>query len=122
MEHDVIPTLDQIKALHKMPRSDDPNYPKNKSLLIWYMDHFMSALAGIDRWGEDKRYHKMPVDLLEVAGKERVLVTAQTEAFGWMLLENCHDKWTAIWKEKKAVQLRGGKFTVPTYNKHDPRR
>ena len=63
----------------------------------------------------DRRYYSLPVSHSneEIYGKERTLVTAQSEAWGWMMLENCRDKWDAHCKAKRA----DSSFKIPKYGK-----
>jgi len=116
-EHQDIPSLDEVKALYKkdLLKPNDKGYARQKKLLICYFDNYVAKLVGDDRWGVDKRYYSLPVSNSneEIYGKERTLVTAQSEAWGWMMLENCRDKWDAHCEAKRA----DSSFKVPTYGK-----
>ena len=92
-------------------------YEKQQKLLIWYFDMHLAKLVGEERWGVEHRYYLLAVSTTkeEVYGKKRTLVTAQSEAWGLMMLENCHDKWEAFW----AAKTKDVSFVVPRHNK-DP--
>ena len=55
----------------------------------------------------------MAIDRMEIRGKQRVLVESMTEAYGWLLLDNCHSKWKAYLEAYSA----NSKFKIPNYDK-----
>ena len=101
-EHKEIPTIEEVLALRNMLTPSQPGYEKQMKLLVWYFDTFLAKLVGDERWGADKRYHALAVSSSkeDIYGKKRTLVTAQSEAWGLMMLTNCGPKWKAYWAKK----------------------
>ena len=98
-----IPTSQQIlDSLQLSPEylAEDEN-KKTKELVLWYYDRWLPICAGNTYWGETIRYYKLPTDTCQLPnGDEKVLVTVTNEAFGLLVLENCHSKWENIFKLK----------------------
>lgn len=89
---------------------DDPANAKQKELLLWYYDRWLPICAGNLYWGETIRYYKLPSDTCKMPnGEEKGLVTVTNEAFGLLVLENCHQKWMNIF-QYKAKHGRGAKI------------
>ena len=57
-------------------------------------------------------------DKTNVDGKQKVLVTVTSEAFGLLMFANCRDKWLNVFQYKKTAKRKGTK--VPQYKKDDP--
>lgn len=93
-ENKELPTVEELKTVFEIPPSSDPTFPRKKKVLTFYGDLFLPALMGT---GFDKtvRPYKLAVDKTTVAGKEKVIITKQREAFGLVLYENCFTKWQA---------------------------
>jgi hypothetical protein len=85
-------------------------------ILCWYLDVYLPAAVGDMTFGKTLRYYKKQTDSTLVHGKQRVLVEAQQEAFGWLVLDNCHEKWQTI---IPAIHV-DPHFKVPKWNRDDP--
>ena len=64
-----------------------------KELFLWYYDVWLPAILPREFWKEDIRHYRLLTDACEIAGKQKVLVTVASEAFGLLMWENCRDKW-----------------------------
>jgi hypothetical protein len=95
---------------------NQPKYKLEKELFLWYYDDWLPAILPREFWREDIRYYKLLTDTVEIAGKQKVLVTVASEAFGLLMWENCHDKWVNYFDLK---DKHGEKAPVPT-GKNDP--
>ena len=62
------------------------------------------------------RLYFKATDRKEIHGKKRVYVESESEAFGWLLLENCYEKWCNICPKKR----QSPSWKVPRYKKNDP--
>ncbi len=102
-ETQTIPTVEDILAMLTMSPEDlekDDN-KRMKNLCLWYFDRFLPIAAKKEFYGEDVRYYKPYTEKMNVNGVQKVAVTITCEAFGLVILENCHDKWTNIFELKK---------------------
>jgi hypothetical protein len=112
-KHKTLPTLKEIQEVLNMS-IDALNQPKHKlekELFLWYYDDWLPAILPREFWREDIRHYKLLTDTVEIAGKQKVLVTVASEAFGLLMWENCHDKWVNYFKLKDDF---GEKAPVPT--------
>lgn len=101
MDHGFVPTYSSMKGVYIVPEEDDPHYEDNKNLLVWYLDKYLPACVGTDSYGPAMRYHHRLTKKMDINGKNRCLVSAKLEAYGLFLLDNCHNKWTNIFKKEK---------------------
>ena len=85
------------------------------AFLLWYVDVYLPAAAGEGNYGATKRRYKMAIEKMEIRGKQRVLVESMTEAYGWLILDNCNSKWENFLKEFS----KNSSFKIPKYNKDD---
>jgi hypothetical protein len=83
----------------------------SKELFLWYYDEYLPAVLPKEFWKEDIRYYKLLTDTVNIAGKEKVLVTVTAEAFGLLVWENCREKWCnfCLFKDQ-----HGEKAPIPT--------
>lgn len=98
-----MPTVSSIKAAMAMT-PEELALPANlasKNLLIWYYDRYLPAAARKEYWGDDVRYYKLYTDKINLKGKQKVLVTISSEAFGLLQLRNCAKKWKNIFVLKE---------------------
>lgn len=86
----------------KLPEKNHESYEKKEALLLWYCNEYLPMAAGHDDFGPSIRNYKMVVDKRSIDGVEKVCVTIPSEAFGWVILANCREKWVAIFEFKKA--------------------
>lgn len=83
------------------PKYNTPEYKEKKELLVFYFDRYLPVIAGKEYWGTDQRYFHLPTDKVEIKGKQRVLVSVPSEAFGWLVLENNREKWINMFQFKE---------------------
>jgi hypothetical protein len=112
-KYNSLPTLKDIQEILDLsPKTlNEPKYKKAKELLLWYYDEWLPAILPREFWREDIRHYKLLTDTVEIAGKQKVLVTVASEAFGLLMWENCHDKWVNYFELK---DKDGDKAPVPT--------
>ncbi len=101
--------------VYNLPDKNHKDYKPKLAFLLWYVDRYLPAGAGEGNYGDSKRRYKMAIEKMEIRGKQRVLVESMTEAYGWLLLDNCHSKWKAFLEEFS----KNSKFKIPNYNKDD---
>lgn len=94
-KHNALPTRSEIwNVLDMEPEElNKPERAVEKDLFIWYYDQWLPAILPREFWREDIRHYKLLTDTIEIAGKQKVLVTVASEAFGLLMWENCCDKW-----------------------------
>jgi hypothetical protein len=83
-----------------------------KELFLWYYDAWLPAILPREFWREDIRFYRLLTDACEIAGKQKVLVTVASEAFGLLMWENCRNKWVNYFKlkdEDPTAQVPSGK-------------
>ena len=101
--------------VYRLPAEDDKHYEHKEDFLFWYLDKWLPAVAGDAHYGKLIRLNNMLVDKVSKCGKDRVVVSTQSEAFGWLLLDNCYEKWVAQMPHLKL----DNKWRPPKYNKDD---
>ena len=74
----------------------------NETMLTWYLDEWLPAVAGLDWWKPSIRCYCLPTDKWKVNTKTKVCVTKTTEAFGLLQFENSRERWLETFKWKKA--------------------
>lgn len=115
-EYGYVPTIEQMKNVYNLPPETADDYVVRKAFLLWYVDRWLPALAGEQSYGRPIRKWKMAVDKVEILGKKRICIESATEAFGWLLLENCHDKWVLVAPKRKD----NPKWKIPRPKKNVP--
>ena len=93
--HRALPTREEIWDVLQLSESEleNPENDVKKQLFLWYYDQWLPAILPREFWKEDIRYYKLLTDTIEIAGKQKVLVTVSSEAFGLLMWENCREKW-----------------------------
>jgi hypothetical protein len=112
--HGEIVTVEQLRDVYNLPEKDNVEYAHKVDFLLWYMDCLLPAAAGAS-FDRTKRPYYRPTQTLPLYGKNRVIVESTTEAFGWLLVENCQKKWEAIFPEWK----KNSDWKIPKYRKDD---
>ena len=90
---DKIPTATEIMNIMVMDPKEIEKDSTKKAILNWYFDRWLPVAAGSMFWGTNIRYYHLPVDKEAVIPGEqnkKVWVTVSSEAFGFLVLENCH--------------------------------
>jgi len=88
-----IPTVTEILNILVMDPKDIETDETKKAILNWYFDRWLPVAGGSFFWGSNIRYYHYPVDKEAVVPGEsskKVWVTVASEAFGLLMLENCH--------------------------------
>ena len=127
-----MPNIDDLTNVYSIVEQEEPreitdgsteeekeqmdNYVLQKDLLIWYLDKYLPAAVGELTYSKDQRYYKRQTDSIVIKGKKRVLVERQQEAYGWLVLDNCYEKWCLCVPE----QAKDPKWKVPLWDKDDP--
>jgi hypothetical protein len=94
-------------------------YTRQVKILTWYVDQFVPMAVGVDWWGPELRPYKLMTDTTELEGKQKVLVTVTSEAFGLLQYENSRSRWINVFKWKRKNGNKKGK-KVPQYNRKKP--
>ena len=124
---DDLPEIDEIMEswnLGEAPGDDAEEdakeaYARQVLILTWYLDEYVPMAVGVDWWGPETRPYKLMVDTTDVEGKEKVLVTVTSEAFGLLQYENCRSRWINIFKWRKKNKGKKGRKS-PQYNRNKP--
>lgn len=119
-----VPDTDSETKEEKTARESSPEfkeYAEAVELLTWWMDHFMPMAVGLEFWGPNIRCFCLMTEKAivdgDVSGKEKVLVTATSEAFAYLLYANCRDKWIV---DYKYLMKNGRQAKIPQYKKDNP--
>ena len=99
----VLPTAQEIVELlqFSVEHYEKPENAKDKKILLWYQDRWLPIAIGLEYWDDKNRHYDLPTDKVKLRdGKDWVLCTATSEAFGLMVYDNCRDKWEEIFKLK----------------------
>jgi hypothetical protein len=83
-----------------------------KELFLWYYDAWLPAILPREFWREDIRFYRLLTDACEIAGKQKVLVTVASEAFGLLMWENCRNKWVNYFIKPSGVMVVAGKSSM----------
>jgi hypothetical protein len=96
-------------------------YERKMKLSLWYFDNYMTMIAGTQYWGNNVKKWFLPTDMMDLEGEQKVIVTITSEAFGFLLYENCRNKWIQIfkWKDQNPKSNKKSK-PPPQYNKNKP--
>lgn len=70
---------------------------KAKFTVLWFYDKFLPAIAGVKNFTPQERFYQRFGDVNE---EGKVIMTVTNEAFGILLLDNFHSRWTAQLKWK----------------------
>ena len=118
IKHKALPTLQEIQNVlnYSIETLNQPKYKTAKELFLWYFDQWLPAILPREFWRDNIRQYKLLTDTVEIAGKQKVLVTVASEAFGLLMWENCHDKWVNYFKLKDEHRE---KAPVPTGKQPD---
>lgn len=114
-EHKEMPTVDMMKHVWTLPDEKDPAYEKKALFLMWYVDTWLPYAAGHENWGPTIRYWHKLTDTRKIGTQDKILVTVQSEAFAWLILDNCFNKWKVITKHREDDSSK----KIPDYNEKD---
>lgn len=82
---------------------------------LWYVDVWLPAVADYTCYNPDIRWYQKMYEPITVKGDQYAAVSIQSESFGWLLYENCYEKWLHIVPQK----AKDRKWKAPKYNKDD---
>ena len=103
--HGKIPTADDLLQIWDCCDLDLelPDNDYAKSVVIWYYDRWLPVVAGTDWWNPQQCYFNILTDKVEIGpnGDKKVFVTSSTEAFGVLIMDNCHTKWVNEFEYRK---------------------
>ena len=111
--HKTLPTLQEIQDVLNMSEEalNAAGNEVHKQLYLWYYDEYLTHTLPKEFWGDDIRFYNLLTDTINIGGKDRVLVTVSSEAFGLLMYENCREKWIEYVKFK---EKHGKKAKIPT--------
>ena len=112
-KHGTLPKRKEIWDVLQMSEAslNEAENATKKELFLWYYDQWLAAILPREFWKEDIRYYNLLTDTIDIAGKQKVLVTVSSEAFGLLMWENCREKWMAYAKFKAE---KGPRAPIPT--------
>ena len=110
-----MPTVAELLNAWTLPDRNDATYDTKVEFLLWYVDVFLQAAAGHDMFGPNIRRYKTVTEMVPVNGKRKPNVSASSEAFGILMLENCTPKWGHVIPKR----IANGNWKVPQYKKDD---
>lgn len=109
--------LESIFDLTQEELSAPAHHPKNL-MLIWFFDEWLPACCGNDAfYGPTTRYYNRATKGFLVGSVRAQYVSAEDEAMGRIILENCEPKWKLIIPEK----AKDSQWKLPPYKKDDKR-
>jgi len=114
-----VPTVDELKAVHDIPEADGPKKDKALALKLWYFDAWLPHCGGCDHYGVTIRPYVLATEPKILPNGDTMKepnVTVQGEAFGLVMLDNCRDKWIAIFQWRD-INGYGQGVNLPKYNK-----
>jgi hypothetical protein len=73
------------------------------------------VVAGSEWWPNKVRHFEIPTNRVEINGKKKPYISVATEAFGVLMMDNCHDKWLHeyAWKKddpKRKIPTKGPEY------------
>jgi hypothetical protein len=100
---------------NKKPSKDDVGFNQYKAMATWYYDKLVPSGCGKDIFTSDVRNYEMMVSTTDVFGleKKQPHISVKSEAFQWLVYENCEEKWGNICTEWFANR----EFKVPNFSK-----
>ena len=102
--------------MYNIPDKTDPTYQHKIEKLLWYVDIYLPATAGLGICGKVDRSYKTMGEAVELPNKTRVpMVPVEAEAFGWLMLENCQEKWKLI----VPMKAKNPRWSIPQFSKDD---
>ena len=111
-----MPPLDFFKKVHELPKEGDADYQIRMEFLLFCLDLWLPKAAGFMNFKPSIRHHRKMVDRMELpSGKKVAHVSTESEGFSWVVLENCHEKWTVI----APKQLEDPDWERPACDKRD---
>jgi len=110
--------VDEIKNVWVLPDASDPSYAYKVELLTWYVGKLLPYAVGNEWLPPHVLFYKIIVEPVMVtigaqAPKKQPSCSAWSESMGWVIYENCYDKWKLICEARD----KDPEFKVPKYNK-----
>ena len=112
-----MPTLEDFTDVYNIPEKEDPSYQGKMDVLLWYIDVYLVACVGQTLYNNTNRFYLLMSSPVVLPNEEdRVpMVPVEAEAFGWLMLENCLEKWMIIVPTK----AKNPNWKIPQYSKND---
>ena len=103
--------------MYNIPDKTDPTYQGKIEVLLWYADIYLLAAAGLTLYGKYNCCYKMMSEAVDLPNKKhRVpMVPVEAEAFGWLMFENCQEKWKVI----VPMKAKNPRWSIPQFSKDD---
>ena len=103
-KHGFIPAADQVLDALQVTEEhlEKAENSQQKEIFVWYFNEYLVGVLGKQHWSKEHRMMIYPTSRVEMAdGDSRVLLTRTVEAFGLVMLDNCHEKWKNMIEYKK---------------------
>ena len=112
-----LPKLEDLTDVYNIPDKTDSAYQGKIDVLLWYVDIYLVAVAGLALYGKVDRCYKIMSQAADLQNKKLKvpMVPVEAEAFGWLVFKNCEEKWQVI-VPKKAKNAR---WSIPKFSKND---
>ena len=116
--------MESFRNPYHLPEAGSSDeYEKKKKFVIWYWEHWLPAIAGQGNPFRDSiRHFQLPSDKVPVEGKlaqkedpEIQNVTKESEAFGYVMYQNCYTKWSHIIPKK----VEDADWEMPPHKRED---
>ena len=127
-KYSCLPEVEELLTVYEVAdeevpdSSDDPlefgKYQRKIEVLTWHLNVWLPMVVGVDWWGPHIRANKLLTDTTEVEGRQKVLVTKSSEAFGLLQYKNSRSRWIEVFKWKQANPGKGKQ--APQCHKKDP--
>ena len=99
--HKDLPTVKEILDLFKENNPKEVEKSKRKkAVLTWYANSWLPCASGNEYYNDKINTTVMYTDETMIGNEAKVRVTISSEAFGLLQLENCSDKWPAMFEYK----------------------
>ena len=126
MEHGDFPTLKEIVNVWNFgpepgegaQQEEVQAFTRKKQVAIWCWTKCLPAASGKGGLfsGQNNHCYFLPVHMMKVKQQLVFRVTSADEAFGWLLCENCINKW----ENQAKGMTRENNFKKPQFKKKDP--
>ncbi len=111
-----MPKLEDFTDVYNIPDKKDPAYRGKIDVLVWYIDNYVVACAGLNLCNTHTRRYQMMSDPVTLPNDKKVpMVPVEAEAFGWLMFQNCEAKWSKI----VPLKITDPNFKIPPFSKDD---
>ena len=118
--HGNLPTVKQIWECSR--RNLDLTQEDNHEIIIYWLDYHLPKVSGLGHEFKEKIRHYEPVSQAKTNKKGALFdITAESEAFGLLVLENNYSKWKEIYRiSTRKIRRQKAKSIRVTTKRADP--